>query len=75
VLGDSKVLLNGAAQIPHALQITGKFVQDYAQMIGGHPPYNMCPKEGDSFHTRLGTKRFSRPRHDSSTPPEKKEKP
>ena len=75
VLGDLKMLLDAGARIPRALQIMGKFVQDYAQMIDGHPPPNICTKKSDPFHARLGTKGFSRPRHDSSTPSGKKEKP
>jgi len=75
VLGDSEILLDGAAQIPRALQIAGKLPKDYAQMIGRHPPPDIGTEQTDSFHASLGTKGFSRPRHDSSTPIEKKEKP
>jgi len=75
VLGDSKILLDGAARILRALQIAGKILQDYAQMIGRHPLPDIGTEQTDSFHASLGTTGFSRPRHDSSTPFEKKEKP
>jgi hypothetical protein len=44
-------------------------------MMGGHPPPDMRASKNDSFHARLGTKGFSRPRHLSSNPSWKKEKP
>jgi hypothetical protein len=75
VLSDSEILLDGAAQVSSALQIVGKIGKDYAQMVGGHPPPNIGTEKCDSFHASLGTKGFSRPRHDSFTPSGKKEKP
>jgi hypothetical protein len=74
VFGDAKSFLDVAAQISCVLQISGKFVQDYAQMIGGHPPLNTPAKQSESFHAWLGTKGFSRPRHVSSTPSGRKGK-
>jgi hypothetical protein len=74
VFGDAKSFLDVAAQISCVLQISGKFIQDYAQMIDGHPASNMRAKQSESFHAWLGTKGFSRPRHYSSTTTQKKGK-